>query len=138
MAFLRVLVFRLNLCCVVQRNPTSTAFEPSPACRGAFAGELPGLGIVGPRAFTDVQIRNADLYKERNLDSCCFRCVDVYTVYIKHTISRIGISALLGVGEDLVCAFLRPGLASAHFLALERILYAPFCDLLSDQVLRTR
>ena len=117
MAFLRVLVFRLNLCCVVQRNPTSTAFEPSPACRGAFAGELPGLGIVGPRAFTDVQIRNADLYKERNLDSCCFRCVDVYTVYIKHTVSRI---------------------ASAHFLALERILYAPFCDLLSDQVLRTR
>ena len=58
------------------------------------------------------QIPDADLHEERNRRrgiGCCFRCVDVYTVYIEHTISRIGIRALLGVLQDLIRAFLRFG-----------------------------
>ena len=122
MLFLCVLVFRLNLCCVIKAYPARTGFEPSPARRGAFAGlhlnngehtdagKLASPVIVSPRAFTDVQIRNADFYKERNFDSCCFRCVDVYTIYIKHTVSRIGVSAFLGVIQNLERTFLRLGI----------------------------
>ena len=113
--------------CVVKRDPPCATLQSSPACCGAlaglhlndgeypFSGKPPGLGIIRSRPFADIEVGDADLYKERNLCGCCVRCIDVYTVYIKHTISRIGISALLGVGEDLVCAFLRlavrPGLA---------------------------
>ena len=62
--FLCVLVFRLNLCCVIKAYPARTGFEPSPARRGAFAGlhlnngehtdagKLASPVIVSPRAFT--------------------------------------------------------------------------------------
>ena len=55
-----------------------------------------------------------------------------------------GTSDVSSVEEEIYTTFpvesktLYPGLASAHFLALARILYAPFCDLESSQVLRTR
>ena len=84
--FLCVLVFRLNLCCVIKAYPACAGFEPSPARRGAFAGlhlnngehslagKLPGLGVVRPRSSADVQVGDTDLDEEWNLrSSCCLR-----------------------------------------------------------------
>lgn len=109
----------------VERNPARAAFQPSPACGRAFArldfhdgvdadgNELRPV-VIRPRSFADIKVGNADLHKERNTSRCrrssCFRCVDVYTVHIEHTISRIGVRALLGVFQNLERTFLRLGI----------------------------
>ena len=101
---------------IIERNPARAALEPSPACSRAFAGfdfhdgvhadrDILCSCVVRPRSFADVKVGNADLHEERHggrrRRSSCFRCVDVYTVYIKHTISRILIRAFLGVCQPL-------------------------------------
>ena len=81
-----------NLLAIVERNPPRTALEPSPACDRAIAGldfhdgvhtdrDILRPCVVRPRSFADVKVGNADLHEKRHSGSC-FRCVDVYTIYI--------------------------------------------------------
>ncbi len=123
--FLCVLVFRLNPRGEVETDPSRAALQSSPSCGRAFAGldlhdgvnahgdELRPV-IIRSRPFADIKVGDGNPHEERNIrrdGSSCFRCVDVYTFYIKHTISRIGISALFGVLQNLVRAFLRLGIS---------------------------
>ena len=69
-----------NFGCVVKRDPTCAALQASPARCGAlaglhlndgeypFSGKLTGLGVVCSRSFSDIEVGDADLHKERNLD----------------------------------------------------------------------
>ena len=125
---------------IVERNPSCAALQPSPAGGRAFSGldfhdgvhtngNKLRPAIFRPRSSSDIEVGDGDPHKERHLGRCrrssCFRCVYVYTVYIKHTISRILIGALLGILKDFIRAFLRlgvrPGLTDAVYKNSTRI-----------------
>lgn len=114
----------LDACTEIKAHPARTALKPSPARGRAYAGfdfhdsvhthgnKLRPV-IVRSRSFADVEVCDGDANEERNIrrdGSSCFRCVDVYTVYIEHTISRISIRAFLGVLKDFIRTFLRFGI----------------------------
>ena len=117
----------LNSLCIVKAYPAQTGFEPTPSRCGTDAGldlrdgihslgDVLHSGKIRPSAFADIEVCDADLHEKRNIrsgESICFRCVDVYTVYIEHTISRIVIRALLGILQNLERSFLRLGVRPA-------------------------
>src|SRR5699024_10418132 len=97
---------------IIKGNPPSTALEFTPACGGtrtgfdlgnreyAFPRIFSGLGIIRSGAFTNIQIRCADLYQKWR--SCPARCsllsgVNYLPALIIYGISRIGIRTYLGV-----------------------------------------
>lgn len=69
-------IFRLHSHCVIKRDPSRTALEPAPAGsrtltvlhfhngEDALAGILPGSRVVRAGSHADVEIADADLYKE--------------------------------------------------------------------------
>ena len=77
MGFQQVKLFDFS--CIVQRNPSRSGLQPSPASRGPLAGlnlhngkhaldgKLTGLGIVRPWTFAVVQIRDTILDSNRLL-----------------------------------------------------------------------
>ena len=75
MGFQQVKLFYFR--CVVKRDPPCATLQSSPACCGAlaglhlndgeypFSGKPPGLGIIRSRPFADIEVGDADLYKEK-------------------------------------------------------------------------
>lgn len=124
-------VIQLYLCAVIERDPACAGLQASPALRraltacflhdgeGANACELPGHSVIRARTFADIKVGDADLYKIRDRRRCVRR-INVFTVYIKHTVSRICIRASLGVCKHSERAFLRlgirPGLSDTVYL----------------------
>ena len=97
---------------VIQRNSASAALEFTPACGGtrarfdlsnrkhAFPRILAGLGVIRTRAFADIQVGCCDLYQEGTGGASgadLLPGIDNFSSLIIYGISRIGVSASLGV-----------------------------------------
>ena len=103
---------------MVEADPACTGFQAAPAGIGAgtflhlkdrkasSTSEEAGLAVVAAGTGTDIQITDADLHEEGHGRRFRLRSgsVDDIAVCIKNAVSRIRISALLGIGQILVPA----------------------------------
>ena len=112
---------QLHSLCVIQTHPPIAFFpvgfqKPPLGCalavcflhnrEGADSRIFPGLVVVSARAFSNVQVGDGYPHQIRG-ERGCFRCVDVYTIYIKHTMPRILIRTFLRILQRLERPFLR-------------------------------
>ena len=94
---------QLHSLCIIQAYPSiSSALigfqKPPPGCalavrllhnrESADSRIFTGLCMVSAGTFPDVQVRDGYPHQIWG-EKCCFRCVDVYTIHIKHTMPRL-------------------------------------------------
>ena len=105
---------------VIERNPSVSLFpvgfqQPPPGCafpvrflnngKYTHTSHLPGLGLIRPRRFPDVQVGDGHPHKVRL--ECRRPGIHRLPRFIKHGMPRIFVRTLLGVPQRLERPFLR-------------------------------
>src|SRR5699024_10367491 len=108
----------LNPAGVIQRDPPCAGFQLAPTGsplsvrflhngKNAFPGILPGLPVIRPRPFPDIQIRDGHLHQIRGKSaSGSLASIDSFPRLIVYRIPRILIRALSGIGKHFERSFL--------------------------------
>ena len=123
---LKKVLIRLHSHCIIKRDPSRSALESAPVGsrtlndphfyngEDALASILSGSGVVRAGSHADVEIADADLYKEWSI--CSFLClrIDCLAVLVIDRVSWILVRTGFRIGKHLIGTELalgiRPGL----------------------------
>ena len=127
----------LNPSGVIQRDPSCAGFQLAPTGsplsvrflhngKDAFPGIFPGLPVIRPRSFPDIQIRDGYLHQIRRKTASGSRSsIDSLPRFVVYRIPRILIRTLLSIGKHFERPFLGlricPGLPDPEPSAVLRL-----------------